>query len=353
MAQQWDFPRLGVSHAACPSERDSSRQLAPQSMAIESESNSPTYEVQLAITDADIENTAMSSASPSTDKDVRSQDVSLVLPSTSERDISDQDMSLVLSPALQRDIPSHGLSVATPQASERLYVSRASQWNESSPATSQRSDCIPPTSERSHVSASQMNVNISTASQRADTASTALKSDGIYLSVSHKIDDLAQRSQGSDNISPVSHRMDATVHSTSERAYILAASSMSKSVGETFERSDPMFPTSERIYMPATSHRNDHIGSTSHRTDIERVYIPSASHHRNESIGQASQLGDALTPTSERAFLPPMVQNMPPSSERLYVPTNSQRMYNQNPIISMDEFPSQAAAMTLPSSQRI
>ncbi|RDX84368.1 Methylmalonate-semialdehyde dehydrogenase [acylating], mitochondrial, partial [Mucuna pruriens] len=311
VAHQWkDFPRQGVFLAMCPSERDSPRQMS-QAIHVESESDSPTYEVRVAITDADIPNTTMSSASTSTNKDHKSQDVSLVLPSTSERDISDQDMSLVLSPALQRDLPSQGVSVATPQTSERKYVSETSQWNENSPATSQRSEIISLTS--------QMNGNLF-APQRTDIATTS-KPQGIYMSMSHKTDNIAQISQSSDNISPASHRMDATVHSNSDGAYILAASHLNKSIGQTFERTDPVFPTSERIYMPSTSsHRNDQIGTTSQRMDIglhqttERIYTPAAS-QRNESISPACQLDDALAPTSERVFIPTTVQNMPPTSE--------------------------------------
>ncbi|RYR65257.1 hypothetical protein Ahy_A03g011206 isoform E [Arachis hypogaea] len=228
-------------------------------------SNSPTYEVLLAIADADIQNTAISSATAPADKDIRSQHVSLVLSPSS-------------------------------QASERIGVSKPSWWNENSPATSQRSETIPQTSEQSYVTSSQMNVNLYTASQGADTATApALKSDGIYMSMTHEVDDLAQ----------ISPRIDADV---------------SKSIGETFERSDTML-TFERIYIPAT---------TSHTTDIglsptsEKVYVPSSSaSHRHERMDQAS----------ERALMPPMVQNMA-SSVRLHVPTNSsQRMYNQNPII--------------------
>ena len=266
MAHRWnDYPGIGVFPTTSPSKRDFPRQLS-QAMPMESESDSPTYEVQVTITDADIPNTTMSSASTSTEKDHTSQDVSLVLPSTSKR-----DMSLALSSALQRDLPSQGVSVATPQASDRTYVSETSQWNEISPETSQRSEIVPPTCERSHVSVSQMNGNLFT-SNRTDSVA-ALKPEGIYLS--------------------------------------------------TFGSTDPMFPTSEKLYTPSTSQRSD-IPTT------ERMYIPAAS-HRNESN---SQLDDALAP----------------SSESLYISTNnSERMYNQNPIISMDEFPSQA----LPSSQRI
>lgn len=63
-------------------------------------------------------------------------------------------MSLALSSAVQRDLTSQGVSVATPQASERMYVSETSQWNEISIETSQRSEIVPPTSERNHFSVS-------------------------------------------------------------------------------------------------------------------------------------------------------------------------------------------------------
>ncbi|MED6132083.1 Methylmalonate-semialdehyde dehydrogenase [acylating], mitochondrial [Stylosanthes scabra] len=138
VAQKWkDFPSLGTLPAACPSERDSSGQLAPQSLPLDFENNSPTYEVQLVIPDVNIQNTAISSVTTPTDR---------------------QDVSLVLSP--------------TSQASERV-----------GPATSQRSKTIPGMSEQSHVTSSQMNVNLTAASQRADTSTTALKSDGMNIHV--------------------------------------------------------------------------------------------------------------------------------------------------------------------------
>ncbi|KAF7829267.1 putative succinate-semialdehyde dehydrogenase [NADP(+)] isoform X3 [Senna tora] len=362
VAQQWkESPRLGMLPSACPSETDrtnryasstapptsdrhSPREIAPQVMLLETESDSPTHHAQIAIPDTDIEITAICSASPITCKGLGRQGMSLVLPSKSERDMADQDMSL----ASQRDITSRAVSVATPQTSERLYFSKTSQWNESSSSsTSQRIETIQPTSERSHVPTSQRNGNISPASYKTDIT-IASQSERAYMPMTHKIDNIGS-----------SHQIDAAVHSTSERVYVLAASHLNENTGRTFEKAEPMFPTSERIYMPATSQRSDLVGSGSHSIDIglgptsERIYISAAS-HRNENINAASQLGDSLPATSERAFLPPIVQNMPPaSSERLYIPTNSQRMYNRNPIISMDEFPSQAAAMTLPTSQRI
>lgn len=146
-----------------------------------------------------------------------------------------------------------------------------------------------------------MNGNLFTPN-RNDTVA-ALKPEGMYLSMSHKTDNMPQISRG-------------TVHSNSDEAFMLVASHLNGSMGPTFESTDPMFPTSERLYMPSSSQRYD-------IPTAERMYIPGASHDRNETN---------------------------PSSERLYISTNnSERMYNQNPIISMDELPSQA----LSSSQRI
>jgi hypothetical protein len=157
------------------------------------------------------------------------------------------------------------------------------------------------------------------------------------MSLSHKTENIAQISEQSDNINPASHRTDANVDSTSDRAYILGPSHLNKSIGRTSENTDPMFPT---------CHMNDQIGLTSsHRTDIglgpttERIYISSAS-DRNENYSSACEIDDALPSTSERVFIPTMVHSMTPSSESSYVPANSQRMYIQNPVISMDEFPS-------------
>ncbi|KAI4328118.1 hypothetical protein L6164_020500 [Bauhinia variegata] len=355
VAQQWkDLPGLRASPTAYPSEADITNRQASsfvpptsegdspgqilQTMPLEPESNSPSHDVELAISDADIPKPTMPSETPA-DRNLGNHGMSLLVPSTSERDIADQDMSLVLSPESQRDLRRQRVTTTTSQPSERMYVSKTPQWNESSPGTSQRSE--------THVSAYQRNSNISTASQRTDT-SIASKSERVYIPMSHKMDAMGQIPHRSDNISPTPHGTDASIDSTSDRVYIMASSLMNENIGQTFERSDPMFPTSERIYMPATSHRTD-IGL---RPASERIYTSAAS-HGNEDITPASQLGDALSPTSERGFLPPLVQKMQQSSERLYIPANSQRMYSQNPIISMEEFPSHAAAMTLPTSQRL
>ncbi|KAJ7953503.1 Methylmalonate-semialdehyde dehydrogenase [Quillaja saponaria] len=377
VAQQWkDLPSLGVSLSACPSEtvmtgrqvssalppmtqRDSPGRTVSQTMPLESESDSPSHDVQLTMTstsDSDIPNTRLSSVSPTADKNLKSQGVSLVLPSTSEGDLADQDMSLVLPPASERDLPSQRVSLATSQTSERIHMSQTSQWNDSSSTTSQRTENIPP-SERSHVPTSQKSANTATSSQTIDTA-MIIGSERVYMHMSHRTDNTDSISHRIDNMTPAAHRMDMSVHSTSDRAYNLAATHLNENMSQTFQRMDHVFPTSERLYMPVTSHRNDHIGSTSHRTDIglhpnpERIYL-SATSHRNDNIAPASQRADAMPPTSERMYMPHIVQKMPPTSERLYIPTTSQTMYNQNTLMSIDEFPSQGARMTLPTSQRI
>ncbi|KAK4263066.1 hypothetical protein QN277_028542 [Acacia crassicarpa] len=341
--QRKEFPSLGVLPSASPADmgrtdqhvsssvpppdRHSAREIVSQIMPVESESNSPAQGVQIAIPDLSTEITTVSSASPSTDKGLGRPAMSLVLPLSSVRDMEDQDMSLVLSPASQRDMTSQQVSVATPQTSERLYFPKSPQWNEASSATSQRRENISSTSDRSHVPSSLRNNNTAATSQRPDAnATTALESERPYMPLSRKV----------DSIGP-SHRIDASMPSTSGSVvYVLAASHLNESLGQTIERPEPMFTTSERIYMPAFSHSTDiGLGPTS-----ERMYITATS-HRTERISAPSQLGD------------PMVQNMTASSERLNIPASSQSMYNRDSILSIDEFSSQSPALTLPTSQGI
>ncbi|XP_062143677.1 uncharacterized protein LOC133851332 isoform X1 [Alnus glutinosa] len=383
VAQQWkDLPSLVVSRAAPPSsetdttsrgvssalpatsERDSPSQRMSPAMPSASESDSPTHEVSLSIpptSEADLSNTGVSSVSPTADRDLQCQEVSTVLPPISERELSNRDMSVAMPPATERDVPNQGISISTPQSSERMYIPQA-QWNETQLPVSQRTETIPPTSERIHAPTSQRNGITSPASQRADAA-MALSSERVYIPTSHALDSMGPISLRKDSMAPTPHRIDTTVHPTSDRVYMLAASHLNDSMGQTFQRNNTtMFPTSERLYMPATSHLNDHMGSTSQRTDIalhptsERIYMPATS-QRNDNMVPASQRADAhVPPTSERMYMPPIVHRnsgMPLTSERLYMPPASQRMYSQNPIISMDEFPSQGASLTLPTSQRI
>lgn len=400
VAQQWkDLPSLEVSlplppssetdltgrgvSSALPStsERDSPSQRVSPDMHPESESDSPSHGAPLSITptsEADLPNPGVLSVSPTAYRNLSSQGVPLVRPATSERDLSSAEISLATHPEPERDIPSQGVSMRPTQSSERMYMPQTSRWMEASRLTPRRTENMPqtshwmetsipasqrtqniPSSERNHVPASQRNGNKALTSQRTDT-SMALTSGRVYVPASHE--NMVPISHRNDGISATSQRMDTTLHPASERVYMLAGSHLNDSMGQTFQRNDTtMFSTSERLYMPETSHRHDHMGSTSQRTDItlhptsERIYMSTAS-QRNDDLAVASQRADAVPSTSERLYMSPLVQRNPgmsPTSERLYIPGAPQRMFPQNSMVSMDEFPSQGASLTLPTSQRI
>lgn len=292
--------------------------------------------------------------SPTAYRDFSSQGLSLVMPATSERDLASVNMSLAMPRATERDTPKQGLTLASSQSSERIYMPQTSHWMETSRPTSQRTEN---SSERNLVSTSKRNDrngNTSLASQRTDT-SMPLTSKSIYVPASH--DNMAPISLRTDGMTATSPRTDPTLPPNSERAYMLGASHLNDNMGQTFQRPDTtLFSTSERLYTPAKSQRHDHMGSTSRRTDIpmhstsERMFMSTAS-QRNEELVVASQ------PASERIYLSSLVlrnAGMPtPTSERLYSPSAPQKMFPQNSIVSMDEFPTQGASHTLPASQRI
>ncbi|KAL6277380.1 hypothetical protein ACE6H2_020981 [Prunus campanulata] len=400
VAQQWkDLPSLEVSlplppssetdltgrgvSSALPStsERGSPSQRVSPDMHPESESDSPSHGAPLSITptsEADLPNPGVLSVSPTAYRNLSSQGVPLVRPATSERDLSSAEISLAMHPEPERDIPSQGVSMRPTQSSERMYMPQTSCWMEASRLTPRRTENMPqtshwmetsipasqrtqniPSSERNHVPTSQRNGNKALTSQRTDT-SMALTSGRVYVPASHE--NMVPISHRNDGISATSQRMDSTLHPASERVYMLAGAHLNDSMGQTFQRNDTtMFSTSERLYMPETSHRHDHMGSTSQRTDItlhptsERIYMSTAS-QRNDDLAVASQHADAVPSTSERLYMSPLVQRNPgmsPTSERLYIPGAPQRMFPQNSMVSMDEFPSQGASLTLPASQRI
>ncbi|XP_062100666.1 uncharacterized protein LOC133806588 isoform X2 [Humulus lupulus] len=349
--------RAACSALPSSSDRDSASQRGSPSMHSESETDSPSHGVSLPVTssEADLPNPGVSSVSSTADRDLPSQGV--YLPPTSERELSNGEMSLALPPTTDRDLPSQGVSITSTQISERMYMPQASRWNETSHPTSQRNDTLPPTSERIHTATSQRNDNTTLASQRADI-NMALTSERVYIPASH--DTMGSMSHRNDSMAATSHRVDANVHPSSERVYMLT-SHLGDSMTQTLQRSDTMFTTSERLYMLATSHRSDHIGLTTQRNDIalhstsERIYMSAAS-QRNDNLTAASQPTDSMPSTSERMYMSSIVQRnaaMPPTSERLYMHGTSPRLYPQNPIISMEEFPSQGPSVSLPSSQRI
>ncbi|PON97057.1 Succinylglutamate-semialdehyde dehydrogenase [Trema orientale] len=370
VAQQWkdlaslvppssekDMMGRAASSTLPSSGRDSPSQRVSPSMHSASETDSPSHGVSLPITpssEADLPNPGVSSVSSTADRDLPNQGV--YFPPTSQRDLSNGEMSLALPLTTDRDLQSQGVSITSSQISERMYMPQTSRWTETPHATSHR-NALPPTSDRIHTATSQRNDSTTLASQRTDIT-MALSSERVYMPASH--DGMGSLSHRSESMATASHQVDATVHPTSERVYMLT-SHLSESMSQTFQRSDTMFTTSERLYMPATSQRSDHSGSTTQRNDIglhstsERIYMSAAS-QRNDNLAAASQQSDSMPSTSERMYMSSIVHRngaMPPTSERLYIHGTSPRLYPQNPIISMEEFPGQGSSLAMPTSQRI
>ncbi|WRX09467.1 Aldehyde dehydrogenase domain - like 2 [Theobroma cacao] len=353
LSSETDITSRGVSSALPPSsERDSPYRRVSRAMSPESEGNSPNHALLLSVaatSERDLSNPVITSLPPTADGDLPNHGASLLIPPTSEMDLENQDASLTV--PLGRETSNQGVSSATSHQSERMYTSQTSQWNETPTLASQRNEPIPPPSERINIpTTSKRNSNAAPTVPRSDTA-IGLTHERLYLPTSHK----------NDSMVPISHRNES-MSPTSERIYMMATSHLSDSMGQTFQRTDaPMFPTSERMYVPATPHRTDHMGSTSQRADValqpaaERLYMPATS-QRNDNIASSSHRAESMPQNSEGLYLSPIIHRnagMPPTSERLYMPAASQRMYAQNTIISMDDYPSQGPPMTLPTSQRI
>ncbi|OWM85419.1 hypothetical protein CDL15_Pgr019043 [Punica granatum] len=129
--------------------------------------------------------------------------------------------------------------------------------------------------------------------------------------------------------------MMAAESSGSERAYMLTTfSPLNQSASQALQRrttEDTNFPVSGRSYMASTSRRNEAISFQSVSLD-----------------GMCSDVAlsgiDGIASSSERMYLPSLIQRnpgmLPLLSERLHMPSTSQRLYPQNSIIPMDEFPS-------------
>ncbi|KAK3211131.1 hypothetical protein Dsin_015837 [Dipteronia sinensis] len=358
VVQQWrDLPRLGMR--ACPpssetdmrsggvssvlplsSERDSPSQRVSPAMSPASERDSENHEIMLPIpmaSDRDLPDPGVSSLSPTANGDLPSRGASLLM-SPTDLYLSNREASLAMPPATGRDLSSQGVSLTPPQISERMYMPQTSHWSETLPLTSRRTDVVSPPSER---------IYMPKTSHRTDTA-MSLHCDVAYAPISHKNNDVGPLSHRNDSMVPT-HRTDVSLNQSSEKMYMLSTSQLNDSLSQTFQRT-------ERIYTPCSSHRNDHIASTSQRADIplhpnsEGLYM-SATSQRNNNISPATQVADGMPQTTERMYMPPLVQRnagMAPTSERL-----SQRMFTQNQMLSMDDFPSQGSSMTLPTPHRI
>ncbi|XP_012454728.1 methylmalonate-semialdehyde dehydrogenase [acylating], mitochondrial [Gossypium raimondii] len=321
LSSETDMTSRGVSSGLHPSsERDSLYHRVSPAVSQESEGNSPNHTMLLSTSERDLSNPTITSPPPTADGELPNHGASLVLPPTSEMDMENQDMSRTMSQGRKRDISSQGVSSITPYQSERVYTQQ-SQWKESS-APSERI-YIPITSHR--------NNNAAPTVQRSDTA-IGLTQERAYMPTSHKNDGLVPVSNRNRSISPAS-----------DQIYMMATTHLNDTMGQRIQRTDaPIFPTSERIYVPATPHRSDHMGSTSQRNDValrpgsESLYMPATS-RRNDNIASASHQADSMPQNSESMYMAPIVQ----------------RMYAQNTIISMDDYPNQGPTMTLPTSHRI
>uniref|UniRef100_A0A5B7BP66 methylmalonate-semialdehyde dehydrogenase (CoA acylating) n=1 Tax=Davidia involucrata TaxID=16924 RepID=A0A5B7BP66_DAVIN len=379
VAQQWkDLPNRRVSLPLLPtseteitsrgvslvqpltSDSDSSSREVSPTIPSTSERDLRSYNVSLSLpstSERDLLNPgALPSIPPTTDRDLPDEGVSLTMPSTSERDSTDQEMSLSMPPATDRDLPGQGASLSMRQTSERMYIPQTSQWDETLPITSQRTETILPFSERLYVPpTSQRNDNMAPTSQRTDGA-MAPSSERVYIPTCQRNDIVGPLSHRNDSMGPTSQRTETNMHLTSERVYIPTLSHMNENVGPTSQNTT-MHPNSERLYLP-TSHRNDSIGLMSLRTDTtmhpasERLYMSTS--YRNDNM-VPSQRTAAMPPTSEKMYVPSTIQRndgMTSTSERLYIPATTQRMYAQTPVLSMDEYPGQEVSLTLPTSQR-
>ncbi|XVE86887.1 hypothetical protein DITRI_Ditri18aG0071500 [Diplodiscus trichospermus] len=326
LSSETDMTSRGVSSALLPSsERDSPYPRVSPAMSPESEGNSPNHAMLQSVpatSERDLSNPAITSLPPSAGIDLPNHGASLAIPPTSEMHLENQDSSLTMPLGRERDLSDQGASSATAHQSESMYTSQKSQLNETPALAPQITASIRPPTER---------IYIPITSQRNSNAAAPV--------------------QRNERMSPIS-----------ERIYMMATSHLSNSMGQSFQRTDaPMFPTSERIYIPATPHRTDHMGSTSQRADValqpasERLYMPAAP-QRTDNVASASNGADSMPQNPESVYMPPIVQRnagMQSTSERLYMPATAQRMYAQNTILSMDDYPSQGPSLTLPSSQRI
>ncbi|KAL5556598.1 hypothetical protein UlMin_038834 [Ulmus minor] len=322
-SQRYMIDRGETSAFPTTSERDSpSQRVSPNISASEPDSPShgvPTLPIHSA-SEADLSNLGTSSMSSTAE--------GVYIPSMSERSLSNGEISLALAHATERDLQSQGVSITSSQISERMHLPQTSSWNETSQPKSQRNETISLTSERT----------------------MALTSESLFMATSQ--DNLGPIPHRNDSMPATPHRVDAGPPN-SDRVFMLGCH-LNDSMRQTFPRTDAMFSMPERLYMPETSHRTDHIGSVSQRNDIalhpssERMYISAASQRNNLAAG--SHQADTMPSTSERSYMSPTV---PEASERLYIQGTSQRMYPQNSIMSMEEFSSPAAPLTLPTSQRI
>ncbi|XP_034910368.1 methylmalonate-semialdehyde dehydrogenase [acylating], mitochondrial [Populus alba] len=353
-SNEMDMTSRGVCSALPPSERDSPGKIALPAMSLAPERDPQKHRELLC---ENLPKSGGSSVPSITDKDLHNQVASLVLPPTAEKDLQAK-IPPTIPHASEVKLPSQEISLTTCQTSEGMYIPVPSQWNETPTLTSQRTESISQISERICLPTSQRRNNTAPSLKRIDAAMD-LTSECVYMATPRQNDNMGPALLKDSSPTPTSRPTDTAAHPASERLHDVITSHLSDSMVQSFQRNDHMFPT-ERKYTSAAAHRNDHIGLTSQRPDVasypssERVYS-SATSQRTDNMIPASQRAEAMPPTTKTMFMPPIVQrnNGPQkTSERLYM-YQSERMYSESTLISIDGFSSQGVSMTLATSQRM
>lgn len=353
-SNEMDMTSRGVCSALPPSERDSPGKIASPAMSLAPERDPQKHRELLC---ENLPKSGGSSVPSITDKDLHNQEASLVLPPTAEKDLQAK-IPPTIPHASEVKLPSQEISLTTCQTSEGMYVPVPSQWNETPTLTSQRTESISQISERICLPTSQRRNNTAPSLKRIDAAMD-LTSECVYMATPRQNDNMGPALLKDSSPTPTSRPTDTAAHPASERLHDIITSHLSDSMVQSFQRNDHMFPT-ERKYTSAAAHRNDHIGLTSQRPDVasypssERVYS-SATSQRTDNMIPASQRAEAMPPTTKTMYMPPIVQrnNGPQkTSERLYM-YQSERMYSESTLISIDGFSSQGVSMTLATSQRM
>ncbi|KAL9394234.1 hypothetical protein Peur_013519 [Populus x canadensis] len=353
-SNEMDMTSRGVCSALPPSERDSPGKIVSPAMSLAPERDPQKHRELLC---ENLPKSGGSSVPSITDKDLHNQEASLVLPPTAEKDLQAK-IPPTIPHASEIKLSSQEISLTTCLTSEGMYVPVPSQWNETPTLTSQRTESISQISERIYLPTSQRRNNAAPSLKRIDAAMD-LTSDCVYMATPHQNDNMGPALLKDSSPTPTSRPTDTAAHPASERLHDIITSHLSDSMVQSFQRNDHMFPT-ERKYTSAAAHRNDHIGLTSQRPDVasypssERVYS-SATSQRTDNMIPASQRAEAIPPTTKTMYMPPIVQrnNGPQkTSERLYM-YQSERMYSESTLISIDGFSSQGVSMTLATSQRM
>ncbi|KAL3527569.1 hypothetical protein ACH5RR_012225 [Cinchona calisaya] len=230
------------------------------------------------------------STPPTREQELPRQEGSLAMPSASERDSVNQKVLLSVPLAADRD--SEGLNglLSLNPASEDTCLLQTSQWADSLPVISQRTETIPSTAEK------------------------------IFIT---------QNSQTIDKLVPAVQRTDA---SNSERLYF------------------PLSCSNDIAPMSPMFLRNESASPISLRQDMQMTDMNT--HPASGSLYLSTSLRNAMPSSSDRVHLSSDIrrEGVSLTSERLFMPASSQGIYAQGPMMSTHDYRGQEMSKTLPSS---